>query len=76
MVGTIDLKSSGTRYEVENFIRHEEYDKPEFANDIAVIRVKGEIKFNDKVQPIKYSDKFIKGDTYVDMFGYGKLKVS
>lgn len=76
MVGTIDLKSSGTRYEVENFIRHEEYDKPEFANDIAMIRVKGEIKFNDKVQPIKYSDKFIIGDTYVDMFGYGKLKVS
>lgn len=75
-MGTNDLKNGGSRYEVEKFIRHEQYDKPEFANDIALIRVKGEIQFNDKVQPIKYSEKFINADTYLYMFGWGKLKVS
>lgn len=72
----MDLKSGGTRYGVEEFISHGEYDKPQFANDIALIRIKGEIKFNDKVQPIKYSDKFVKEDTYLEIFGWGKLKVS
>lgn len=75
-MGTIDLNSGGTRYDVEKFIPHEEYDKPPFANDIALIRIKGEIQFNDKVQPIQYSDKFINDDTYLQIFGWGKLRVS
>lgn len=76
VVGTNDLKSGGTRYKVERFIGHEKYDKPQFAFDIAIIRVKGEIEFNDKVQPIKYSDKFVEANTKLDIFGWGKSKVS
>lgn len=72
----MDLTSAGTRHEVEKFILHEEYDKPQFANDIALVRIKGEFKFNDKIQPIKYSNKFIEEDTYLEIFGWGKLKVS
>lgn len=76
VVGTNDLKSGGTRYKIEKFVGHEKYDKPEFANDIALIRVDGEIKFNDKVQPIKYSNKFVEADADVDIFGWGKISSS
>lgn len=75
-MGIVDLKSDGTRYEVEKFISHDQYDVPQFANDIALIRIKEEIEFNDEVQPIKYSNKFIEEDTYLEVFGWGKLRVS
>lgn len=75
-MGTVDLKSGGTRYGVEKFIPHEQYDTPHFANDIALIRVKGVIAFNDKVQPIRYSERFIEEGAYLQTFGWGKLKVS
>lgn len=76
LVGTVNLKSGGTRYSVEKFIPHEQYDKPQFANDIALVRVKGKIAFNDKVKPIKYSSRFIEDGAFLEAFGWGKLKVS
>lgn len=55
------LKSGGQRYKVKEVIQHEQYNKPPFANDIGLVRINGKIEFNDKVQPIKYSKKFVEG---------------
>lgn len=76
LVGTADLRYGGTRYGVEQFIPHEQYDTPHFANDIALIRIKGEFAFDGKVQPIKYSPKYIEDGVFLETFGWGKLKVS
>lgn len=57
LVGTNDLSRGGSRYSVERFIIHEKYDKPEFANDIALIQLEDPISFDAKVQPIPLETK-------------------
>ncbi|XP_031638028.1 chymotrypsin-1-like isoform X2 [Contarinia nasturtii] len=60
LVGTNDLKSGGERYKTIDFIIHENYDKPPFSNDIALVKVEN-IQFNKKVQPIKYTSNYVEG---------------
>lgn len=55
LVGTNDLKSGGTYYKVEKYIKHPKFNKPNFANDIALMRVKGSITLTKKVQSIEFS---------------------
>lgn len=76
LVGTNDLTSGGQRYKIKEMIRHEQYNQPSFANDIGLIRIDGRIEFNEKVQPIKYSDKFVEGGTHLQTTGWGRLNVS
>lgn len=59
IVGTNDLKSGGIRYNVQKLIVHEKYNQPLLANDIGLLEVDGTIQFGEKVQPIKYSEKFV-----------------
>lgn len=55
---------------------HEQYNKPPFANDIAVLKVRGEIEFNEKVQPIKYSADDVPAGTDAQLTGWSELSVS
>lgn len=57
VVGTNDLKKGGTRYNVTALYHHSRYNNPSYANDIALIRINGTIKFTTLVQPIDYSPK-------------------
>lgn len=75
LVGTNDLGNGGTRYKIENIILHEDHNDPKFSNDIALIRVKGSIQFNDKVQPIEYSSEEVPDGTEVELTGWGDLIV-
>lgn len=75
LVGTNDLKNGGTYYKVEKFIMHEQYNRPQFANDVAVIRVQGEIEFNDRVQPIEPMKEEIEDGTELQLTGWGRLSV-
>lgn len=52
LVGTVNLKNGGKFYTAERFVLHESYNDPQYAHDIALIRVKETIAFNDKVQPV------------------------
>lgn len=76
LVGTNDLKAGGTRYKVSKLIAHEEYNHPHFANDIGLILIDGTIEFNEKVQPIKYTNNFVQGGAKLRVTGWGRLKVS
>lgn len=76
LVGTNDLGSGGTRYKSQKFIVNERYNQPSFANDIGLLRVNGKIELNEKVQPIKYSNEFVKGGTTLQATGWGRLSVS
>lgn len=69
------MKSGGQRYKVQKVIQHEQYNKPPFANDIGLVRINGKIEFNEKVQPIKYSNKFVKGATKLSTTGWGRIRV-
>lgn len=75
LVGTNNLKQGGQRYKVQKLIQHERYNQPSFANDIGLIRINGQIQFNEKVQPIKYSNKFVKGGTHLSTTGWGRIEV-
>lgn len=76
MVGTNDLQTGGQRYKVKELITHEQYNQPEFANDIGLVRIDGRIEFNENVQPIKYSDKFVEDGTRLITTGWGRLSVT
>lgn len=75
LVGTNDLNSGGTYYTPEAFEKHENHNHPRFANDVAVIRVKGTIQFNDLVQPIEYSPDEVPNGADVQLTGWGRLSV-
>lgn len=76
IIGTNNLKSGGTHLKVEQMITHKQYDEPQFAYDIGLIRVQGQIEFNDKVQPIKFSRNEVPGNVTLRAFGWGRLTVS
>lgn len=70
MVGTNNLKSGGIYYSPELFIPHENFNNPSFANDIGLIRVHN-IEFNNRVQPIQCSNKYIGGGVKLRLTGWG-----
>lgn len=61
---------------MDKFYAHENYNRPRFANDVAVIRVKETIEFNDRVQPIEPSNVQINDGDEVLLTGWGRLRVS
>lgn len=73
LVGTNDLKTGGTLYNVSKLIAHERYNQPHFAHDIGLILIDGTIEFNDKVKPIKYSNKVVPDGTPLMVTGWGRL---
>lgn len=76
VVGTNQWNSGGDHYKAQKTIVNENYDSPPFANDIGLIQVQGEIEFNEKVQPIKYSSKEVPEGSSVQATGWGRLSVS
>lgn len=42
---------------------------------MAVIRVKGSIEFNDRVQPIEISTDKVPNDADVELTGFGRLQL-
>lgn len=75
VVGTNQWKL-GTKYKPAKFIMHESYNYPNFAYDIGLIRTQTPIEFTEKVQPIKFSKKFIEAGTDLMVTGWGRLEVS
>lgn len=55
-------------------IPHENFDI--LANDIALIRVKDEIEFNDLVSPIGYSKNYIESGSILSLTGWGQIDQS
>lgn len=70
------MKKGGQIYKAEKLIVHEKYNQPRFAYDIGLIQVEGEIEFNDKVKPIKFSNKLIPGGVELQATGWGRISVS
>lgn len=73
LVGTNNLKEGGTYYKVENYIKHPKFNQPNFANDIALIRVNGSITLNTKVQSIEFSSDEVPENSTLQLTGWGRL---
>lgn len=76
LVGTIDLNNGGTYYKADKLIAHEGYNRPQYANDIALVRVKDTIQFSDKVQPIELLKEEVADGAELKLTGWGRLQVS
>lgn len=76
VVGAHNLLENGERYTIKEAIAHEDYNHLTDNSDIGLIRVNRPIKFSDKVQPIKYSNKFIDGGKHLQLTGWGQFKVT
>lgn len=75
-VGTNEWWWGGKRYKVNDIIVHERYSRDGEKNDIALIRVQTPIKFNERVQPIKYTAKEVPHGTALQTTGWGRSHVS
>ncbi|XP_055301507.1 chymotrypsin-2-like [Sitodiplosis mosellana] len=73
-VGSNDLKTGGTSYNVDKKIIHEQYNNPAYAYDIAVVRVQGSIELNDKVKTIEYSSEEVPDGAVLQLTGWGALR--
>lgn len=72
MVGSTNLDSGGTTYDVVKYIVHDKFENPvQAGHDIALIRIQGPIQFNSYVQPIKYSTVEVPPGTEVLATGWG-----
>lgn len=69
------MKSGGTYYKIANYIKHKEYFRPVYAYDIAVMKVDGKIKYNDKVKPIELLKDEVKDGVKLQLTGWGLTKV-
>lgn len=74
-VGSNSLTDGGYRHLVKRFIVHENYDKEQAANDIALIRVRQPIQFNDRVQPVPMSAEVVPENATLVVTGWGSLEV-
>ncbi|GAB1865469.1 trypsin [Camponotus japonicus] len=64
----------GVYYPVKKIIRHEAYDDLTNDYDIALLEVDGEIRFNDKMQPVKLAEKELASGVIVNVTGWGAVK--
>lgn len=75
VVGTDQLSSGGRNCYVDDIIVHEKYMKPDLLNDIALLRTKLPIQFNDRVQPIVYTREEVSPGETLQATGWGRLSV-
>lgn len=74
VAGTNEWKS-GTHYNVSKIIVHEKFVLSDYINDIALIRARSPIEFNERIQPINFTSKAVQPDTLLQTTGWGSLKV-
>lgn len=76
LVGTNVVSSGGVYYKPEKFLMHDGYNQPQFANDIALIKLAEKLEFNELVQPIELIDRELENDVELILTGWGRLRVS
>lgn len=76
LVGTNSLSGGGQKYQPEKFIMHEKYNQPQFANDIALIKLNGQIEFNERVKPIELGKDEVEDGVELKLTGWGRIRVS
>lgn len=76
VTGSNVLDEGGDTYKVEKLIQHNDYAARTITNDIALIKLAEEIKYGDKVKPIKLPDKDTGCNEELTLSGWGTTSVS
>lgn len=81
LTGTNCVDKGGKRYTIEEYVANEKYKYvpntfDSHGSDIAVVRVKGEIEFNDRAQPIPLSSEEFPDGVEALLTGWGRIEVS
>lgn len=76
-MGTNDLGSGGTQYNVKELIPHELFEGfPKYINDIGLVHIDGTMEFIENLYPIEYSPDDIQPNTKVQVTTWGIVDVS
>lgn len=75
VVGSIDLRTGGTAYQIDIIRNHPQEDIYKSQNDIALLKTIKNIAFNRLVQPIRLPTKDAPGKLSVIVSGWGALRV-
>ncbi|KAK5640462.1 hypothetical protein RI129_011273 [Pyrocoelia pectoralis] len=73
-VGTVLVNEGGDVYEVAEARVHPNYSTQHTKNDIAIVKLKSPIIFNEKVQPIALETEHVDGDVECVLTGWGYLQ--
>lgn len=76
-IGTIDNdpRVKIHMFKVKQIIIHEEFNQTQMNNDIALVWTKKRVKFNDRIQPIPISNRFIEPQEEGILTGFGIIGV-
>uniref|UniRef100_T1GBP0 Peptidase S1 domain-containing protein n=1 Tax=Megaselia scalaris TaxID=36166 RepID=T1GBP0_MEGSC len=76
LTGTQILKDhNGTYYEPEEVIIHCNYNNPSYYNDIALVRLKEPIKFNERTAKVDFDYSPLKAGDKLTLTGWGTLSL-
>lgn len=76
LVGTNSLKEGGQKYKASKFIVHSRYNKPNFHNDIALVKLESKLEFSDNVKTIEYSERVVPEDATLTLTGWGRTSTN
>lgn len=71
VAGTTRLSENGTRFSITKITAHENYSN--FRNDIALIKIKDEFKFDERIQPISIRTTAVPDDSKIIISGWGAV---
>lgn len=71
MVGTNNWRVGGQRYRVKMYYYHGSYNNPAFAYDVGLVRIDGDIQYNDKVKWVALWPDTPPKDTWLVATGWG-----
>jgi hypothetical protein len=76
VAGSVTLNSGGTRYDIRLRVPHGSYDETTVKNDIALLKSKEKIKFNNVVRKVNLPLNLPRDGTVLTATGWGYTSVS